>query len=452
MAEFSRRALLNLAGAGLTTAALAPASMLARSAGPRGPAQQKASETAMDCHSPYHKDPVTFFAHHIGTDHAEGVTVIDMNGDGHPDICSGAYWYENPRPGGGAWKRHRYRDVAPVPPPMPDGKRPENKAIWGEFVADNGEFVIDVNHDGAPDLVTSSWQNDGIWWFENPKQPGAMWKPHFICHSVTTEGMVEADVDGDGHNDVLAAHYGRQGMLWISFAGPEPVTHHVGGHDQDGHGCGVADIDGDGKPDILSIHGWFRNIDGAHDQWEWMKEWDLGDCGFPILGYDVNNDGKTDLIFGHGHNYGLWWLEQTTQGGARAWQRHLIDDSFSQCHALKLADIDGDGEVELLVGKRYRGHDGHDPGSYEPLCIYYYKINRSNATFSRYTVSYNGTAGAGTQFVVTDIDGDGDMDVVVAGKTGVHWLENYKVNHVPREVREKELLLNYDWPFPDEQS
>jgi hypothetical protein len=159
-----------------------------------------------------------------------------------------------------------------------------------------------------------------------------------------------------------------------------------------------------------------------------------------------------DLIYGHGHNYGLYWLEQTSRGGKRAWTPHLIDDSFSQSHVLGLADLDGDGELELLAGKRYRGHNGRDPGSYEPLAIYYYKIDRRNATFTRYTASYNGTAGAGTQFVVTDIDGDGDLDILVAGKTGVHWLENLKVNKRSREAREKELLLNTEWPFPDENN
>ena len=41
----------------------------------------------------------TYFVHRLSSDHAEGITTLDMNGDGRPDIVSGAYWYENPGPG-----------------------------------------------------------------------------------------------------------------------------------------------------------------------------------------------------------------------------------------------------------------------------------------------------------------------------------------------------------------
>src|ERR1700736_2519832 len=70
-----------------------------------------------------------FFAHHLGADHAEGITTLDMNGDGRPDILSGAYRYENPGPAGGEWKRHQYRIVG----------------VHDEFVSDCGEWTIDVN-------------------------------------------------------------------------------------------------------------------------------------------------------------------------------------------------------------------------------------------------------------------------------------------------------------------
>lgn len=384
---------------------------------------------------PYGTPQASFFSHRLGTDHAEGISTADMNGDGRPDILSGAYWYENPGPEGGEWKRHQFRTVE----------------ISGEFVSECGEWVVDVNHDGAPDLVTVGWQTDGLWWYENPKKNGGMWERHLITHTIKTEGGWMADLNGDGKPDLALGHYGRSGVIWVDFAGAEPKVHQAGGHDQDGHGIGMADVDGDGKFDLLTPFGWFQNVDANQDKWQWHGDWTLGESGFPIIGYDVNNDGKTDIIYGRGHSYGLYWLEQQGGGANRHFVKHIIDESFSQVHVLNLVDIDGDGEMELLAGKRYRGHEGNDPGSYDPLVIYYYRIDRKTGTFTRYAISVNGTAGAGTQFIVQDLDGDGDPDIAVAGKTGVHFLENLKVNNVPKAQREKELLLdNKDWPFPGE--
>jgi hypothetical protein len=379
-------------------------------------------------------EQATFFIHRLGTDHAEGITTLDMNGDGRPDILSGAYWYENPGPSGGEWKRHQYRDVE----------------VLNEFVSDCGEWTIDVNHDGRPDVVTAGWMTNGIFWWENPGKLGAAWKRHFITASYETEGGWMADINGDGKADLIFGHYGHMGVLWIDFAGAEPKVHHVGGRAEDGHGIGVADIDGDGKADILTPNGWFKQIDADQDQWEWHGDWNMEDAGFPIFGYDVNGDGRMDVIFGQGHSYGLYWLEQQVSDTGRTWAKHIIDESFSQVHALKLADIDGDGEQELIAGKRYRGHDGDDPGSYDPLVVYYYKIDRKTGTFTRYPISMNGSAGAGTQFVVEDLDGDGDLDIATAGKTGVHLFESLRIDKVPKAEREKEILLDRNWPFPGE--
>lgn len=383
---------------------------------------------------PYGVPQATFIAHRLGTDHAEGITTLDMNGDGRPDLLSGAYWYENPGPQGGVWKQHQYRTVGTM----------------GEFVSDCGEWTVDVNHDGAPDVVTTGWMVNGLWWYENPKKAGVMWQRHFITDSYDTEGGWMADVNGDGKPDLLLAHYNHSGVLWVDFAGPKPVVHSVGGKQQDGHGIGVADMNGDGKPDILTPYGWFENVDANRDQWTWHADWKLGETGFPIIGYDVNGDGKMDIIYGRGHSYGLYWLQQQGTGAGRRWVQHVIDESYSQIHALKLVDLDGDGQPELLAGKRYRGHAGNDPGSYDPLVVYYYKMDRKTAQFTRYAISVNGTAGAGTQFVTGDLDGDGDLDIATAGKTGVHFFENLRVNRVPASMREKQLWLDTHWPFPGE--
>jgi hypothetical protein len=53
----------------------------------------------------------TYFVHRLGFDHAEGITAVDMNGDGKSDLLSGAFWYENLGANGGQWARHQYRTV-----------------------------------------------------------------------------------------------------------------------------------------------------------------------------------------------------------------------------------------------------------------------------------------------------------------------------------------------------
>jgi hypothetical protein len=62
----------------------------------------------------------------------------------------------------------------------------------------------------------------------------------------------------------------------------------------------------------------------------------------------------------------------------------------------------------------------------------------------------NGTAGIGTQLLALDLDGDGDVDLATAGKSGVHFFEDLKVDRVPKSTREEEKLLDKTWPFPGE--
>ena len=73
-----------------------------------------------------------------------------------------------------------------------------------------------------------------------------------------------------------------------------------------------------------------------------------------------------------------------------------------------------------------------------------------DVAFARITLSVNGTASAGTQFLAADFDHDGDIDLASAGKLGVHVFENLKVNNVPKAVREEMQPLNRKWPFPGE--
>jgi hypothetical protein len=87
-------------------------------------------------------------------------------------------------------------------------------------------------------------------------------------------------------------------------------------------------------------------------------------------------------------------------------------------------DIDNDGVKELITGKRFRAHNGHDPGGNDPKCVYYYKFDKASKKFDRTTISEGDTVGFGINTMVADIDGDSDLDVLCPGKSGLYLMEN----------------------------
>jgi len=160
-------------------------------------------------------------------------------------------------------------------------------------------------------------------------------------------------------------------------------------------------------------------------KWKFHADFDLGSASVPILVADVNGDGLNDLLVGQSHGYGLDWYEQRTDGRKRTWIRHPIDPFNSQYHDLVWADIDGDGACELITGKRYRAHCGKDPGASDPVGIYYFKWTGEG--FSKQVIDYGPArvaTGCGIQFQVVDIDGDGRLDIVAPGKDGLYLFRN----------------------------
>jgi VCBS repeat protein len=155
---------------------------------------------------------------------------------------------------------------------------------------------------------------------------------------------------------------------------------------------------------------------------------------------DVDGDGRNDVVAAAGHNYGVFWFQQ---GENHQWTRRTIDNAWSQGHASTLVDFNGDGQLDFVTGKRFMAHNGSDPGEREPLGLYWYQFRRpaqsptpqasnaqgrggatGNVEWIRHVISYGGQLGAGMQIAVTDIDADGDLDIVVGGKSGLFLVEN----------------------------
>lgn len=357
---------------------------------------------------------IRFVKHELDTKfRSEGVAVGDFNNDGLLDIAAGSVWFAAPD-----WKMHSIRE-------KPDEFDPRNYS--NSFC----NYAEDVNGDGRLDLIVVDFPGAQTWWFENPGQTGGPWKRH-ECVSVTNnESPAYLDANGDGRRELL---FGMEdGRLGFAEPAADPAVpwrkrgftqYKAPGSARFAHGLGVGDVNQDGRLDVIVPQGWWE----APPQFaSHGAEWTFHPASFgepcaQMYAYDFDGDGDSDIVSSSAHGYGIWWNEQTPDG----WKTHEIDKSFSQTHALALADINGDGLPDLVTGKRWWAHGGKDPGANEPAVLFWFELTRKDGkpVWIPHQIDHN--SGIGTQFEVADVNQDGLLDIVTANKRGVFYFEQVR--------------------------
>jgi hypothetical protein len=340
----------------------------------------------------------------------EACSAFDVNNDGAIDIVSGEYWFEGPD----FKTAHKICSI--------------RREV--DYYDDFSDYPMDVNGDGYTDIITGAWWGESLSWRENPKGQPVEWTTHVIAKTGNIERPCFYDIDKDGEVEIIPNTKGVSIFKLIRDADGKGTGEF---HETKilaegaGHGIGFGDLNGDGNEDIVLSWGWLEAPDNPYEgEWKEHRDFAFAQASCPIIVIDVNQDGMNDIIVGQGHNYGLHWWEQSVDAdGKQSWTQHDIEPHRSQFHDMQLADVDNDGEPELVTGKRYRAHNGADPGSGDPLGLYYYEINGGN--FVRNTVDYGPAgqaSGSGIYLWVEDINGNGWKDIIAPGKEGLYLFRN----------------------------
>ena len=358
----------------------------------------------------------------------------DFNHDGHLDIVSGPYIYYGP-------DFTTSREIYPAQ---------IVNASTNYSMDDWVEHAYDFTGDGWPDVLTTSHADGGrtgAVLYVNPRGESRRWEKYTVVTPIDSEETVLADVDGDGKRELVYVGGG-----YMAYAKPDPanptgkwIVHNVSEHGQwPAHGIGVGDINGDGRMDIVGADGWWEQPaqNGPDTKWKYhpvaFGRWGRTSPGGSKIGvYDINGDGLPDVITTmQAHGWGITWFEQKRSANNEiTFVPHVVMGRtpaesaggvvFTEPHASTIADMDGDGIPDFVVGKRYWSHldDFYDPDPYGAPVLYVYRTIRDKsapggARFEPELV--HNYSGGGSDVLAVDLNGDGIMDLVTSTRSGTY--------------------------------
>ena len=285
-------------------------------------------------------------------------------------------------------------------------------------------ITADIDGDGHLDLVSTA--SGEIVWHQNDGAGGFN-----TAQSVADLGLLNArsvtatDVDGDGHLDLVAAFSNvlNDEIVWFRNDGSENFTAEsiATNENRDANSVTTADVDGDGDIDVLVTAGqgdsviWYENDGSENFTGHEISDPMIGaDGASSVTTADVDGDGDLDVLAALRGEDTIAWYEN--DGDQNFTRRDINTTGFLGTRSVTTADVDGDGDIDV-VGAAF--------GSDE---IAWFE-NDGNENFTKRIVTdiNNANPADGANSVTTaDIDADGDLDILSTSllDNEVVWYEN----------------------------
>jgi hypothetical protein len=365
------------------------------------------------------------------------VTVADVDGNEKPDVVAvtedAVVWYENP-----GWSRH---DI------IRKATAPDNVCIQPH----------DIDGDGRVDFALGArWQPSDtkgastLQWLGRDGE--GRWQLHPIRYDEPTLHRLRwGSVKGQGAGKkqlVVAPLQGRgtRGPNWGTGEGARVLVFDVPAKPSEAewpsevadrslhtiHNLQLIDLNGDGRDEIVlaAWEGVFvleRNVAGR-----WTRT-QIGRGNQESRPFKGSSEVKVGRLQGggsyiatiepwHGYQVVVYTLpadrgSASPEGAAPLWSRTVIAEPLQWGHAVWCANLDGDGDEELIIGQR----DPNKPETSAPrgpgVFVFDPKpgAQPGTLTFERHTIDDGGVACEDA--MAADLDGDGRIDIVAGGRS-----------------------------------
>ena len=229
--------------------------------------------------------------------------------------------------------------------------------------------MADVNGDGSLDIVIGDGTT--VRWYQNSGANRPTWIAWTLDNTLSSvDALSTGDLDSDGDLDILAGD--QSGLYWYENNGANPALFAK------------------------------RNIDLSLSNVE------------SVVAADINNDGRMDVVGVGGDTKILNWYENEGLVSPVFTKRTIDTGPLSLPVSVGVGDLDRDGDPDLVLGTNTEVHAYRNNGGLTP-------------TWSKATLAAGTVSSGDHVFVVNledDLDGDDDLDILVAEASTIPWWEN----------------------------